>query len=522
MLIQQEMIPLETPKTSIINRHNFTLIKRQRLLLSFLSSVEVKYAAMLHYKNNPADFINDWMMTYDPRSKPAMLVFSLWDRQKEYIKWLQERYIKKEDGLVEKCRDAGATYLSMAFSIWLFLFHEGSKVSFGSRKEALVDRVGDPDSIFEKGRILLRYLPKIFYPKGFDIDKSCTFMKFINHFNNATITGEAGDNIGRGGRSSIYFKDESAYYERPLLIESALSMNSDVKIDLSTPNGIGNPFYDKRHAGKIPVFVFDWREDPRKSQEWYEHQKESLDPVIVAQEIDRDYFSSVENICVANEYLQATIDFDMEGLDSGEVVAGLDVADEGGDENCLFIRKGTKQIHLSFWKEGNTGQSARKAAFICKELGCKILMYDNIGVGAGVKSEYSNEEYNWLIAIGVNTGKEPTRGEYCPEKKNSDMFYNLKAQLWWLMRRRVERTYEHRNKLKIYQPDELISLQNDKQMINEFCRPKYEMRAGGKIIMESKEKMRARGIKSPNRADACILCYAYPLVIGSHVKFRTI
>ena len=122
MLIQQEIIPLETPKTSIINQHNFILIKRQRLLLSFLSSVEVKYAAMLHYKNNPADFINDWMMTYDPRSKPAMLVFSLWDRQKEYIKWLQERYIKKEDGLVEKCRDAGATYLSMAFSIWLFLF----------------------------------------------------------------------------------------------------------------------------------------------------------------------------------------------------------------------------------------------------------------------------------------------------------------------------------------------------------------------------------------------------------------
>ena len=516
--LQQEI----TFNSQIINQHNFTLIKRQRLLFSFLSSVEIKYAAMLHYKNNPVDFINDWMMTYDPRSKPAMLPFSLWERQKEYIKWLQERYIKKEDGLVEKCRDAGATYLSMAFSIWLFLFHEGSKVSFGSRKEALVDRVGDPDSIFEKGRILLRYLPKIFYPKGFDIDKSCTFMKFINHFNNATITGEAGDNIGRGGRSSIYFKDESAYYERPLLIESALSMNSDVKIDLSTPNGIGNPFYDKRHAGKIPVFIFDWREDPRKNQEWYEKQKDTLDPIIVAQEIDRDYFTSVENICIVNEYLQSTIDFDMGGLDSGEVIGGLDVADEGGDENCLFIRKGTKQVHLSFWKEGNTGQSARKAAFICKEYNCKILMYDNIGVGAGVKSEYSNEEYKWLTAIGVNTGREPTKGEYCPGKKNDDMFYNLKAQLWWLMRRRIERTYEHKNKLKIYQPDELMSLQNDKQLINELCRPKYEMRAGGKIIMESKEKMRARGIKSPNRADSCILCYAYPLVKAKEISFRVL
>ena len=100
------------------------------------------------------------------------------------------------------------------------------------------------------------------------------------------------------------------------------------------------------------------------------------------------------------------------------MVGGLDVADEGGDENCLFIRKEQSRFIFLFWKEGNTGQSARKAAFICKEHDCKILMYDNIGVGAGVKSEYSNEEYKWLTAIGVNTGKAPTRGEYCPEKKN--------------------------------------------------------------------------------------------------------
>ena len=509
-------------KDQIFLVNNHILIRRQKLLLRFLSSVSARRAALMHYKSSPIDFIDDWMMTYDPRSTPAMLPFVMWERQKEYILWLKERYEKKEDGLVEKCRDAGVTYLSMAFSLWLFLFHEGSKVSFGSRKEALVDRVGDPDSIFEKGRILLRYLPKIILPTGFEIDKHCTFMKFVNPFNNSTITGEAGDNIGRGGRSSIYFKDESAFYERPLLIESALSQNSDVKIDMSTPNGAGNPYYHKRHGGKIPVFVFDWRDDPRKSEKWYAEQKEKLDPIIVAQEIDRDYFTSTENICIANEYLQAAINFEMEGIDSGEIVAGLDVADEGGDENCLYIRKGMKAFKIWFWKEGNTTQSARKAAFICKENNCNILMYDNIGVGAGVKGELSNKEFEWLTAIGVCTGESPTRGNYCEGKKNSDMFANLKAQLWWLMRRRIERTYEHKNKVKEYKSDELISLINDKQSITELCQPKYKFTGGGKILIESKKDMRTRGIKSPNRADAIILCYAYPFIHTKEIRFRTI
>jgi len=85
---------------------------------------------------------------------------------------------------------------------------------------------------------------------GFDIKWHAPHLKIVNPETESTITGEAGDNIGRGGRNSIYFKDESAFYEHPLTIDAALSQNSDVKIDVSTPNGIGNPFYQKRFAGE--------------------------------------------------------------------------------------------------------------------------------------------------------------------------------------------------------------------------------------------------------------------------------
>ena len=41
----------------------------------------------IHYKHNPADFINDWGMTYDPmrarENIPAMLPFILFEKQRE-------------------------------------------------------------------------------------------------------------------------------------------------------------------------------------------------------------------------------------------------------------------------------------------------------------------------------------------------------------------------------------------------------------------------------------------------------
>jgi len=230
------------------------------------SSDKVLRAHNIHYRANPVDFINDWMMTYDPRRTPAYLPFLLFPRQVEFVNWVLKLYHNQEDGLVEKSRDMGLTWLCMAVSIYLWTFQEGAKIGFGSHKQDKIDKLGDPDSIFEKGRMILTSLPKVLLPRGFNADKHTPFLKIINPANGSTITGESGDQIGRGGRSSIYWKDESAFYERPLKIEASLSMNSNVKIDISTPNGPGNPFYRKRFSGKIDVFVYDWRDDPRKDE----------------------------------------------------------------------------------------------------------------------------------------------------------------------------------------------------------------------------------------------------------------
>ena len=91
-----------------------------------------------YYKTRPKEFIIHWMLTYDPRNastdKPSTLPFMLFPKQEEYIDWLLGRVKDKKDGCVEKCRDAGITEVSTAFSVWAWLYIDGFSICWGSRK----------------------------------------------------------------------------------------------------------------------------------------------------------------------------------------------------------------------------------------------------------------------------------------------------------------------------------------------------------------------------------------------------
>jgi phage terminase large subunit len=236
--------------------------------------------AKAFYAANKMQFVNHWLDTYDPRTKGGMKwkPFVFFKRQAEAWQFIEELERDQEGGLIEKCRDMGLTWLGVSYSNTKWLFEDNAAIGWGSRKEILVDKLGDPDSIFEKMRLQLRRMPKEFLPLGFNWREHATFMKMINPENGSVIAGEAGDNIGRGGRKGIYLKDESAHYERPELVEAALGDNTNVPIDISSVNGTGNVFYRKRkagqvwypdgdkiEAGKTRVLLIDWRDHPEEN-----------------------------------------------------------------------------------------------------------------------------------------------------------------------------------------------------------------------------------------------------------------
>jgi phage terminase large subunit len=200
------------------------------------------------------EFIEDWLDTYDPRNagksdKLATMPLIMFPRQRDLVEFIFCLIEAEASGLIEKSRDMGATWVAGAVSVWFWRFRKGASIGWGSRKADLVDRIGEMDSIFEKIRFLIRSMPTFLLPPGFDLDADMSYMKIINSSNMSSISGESGDDIGRGGRKLFYFKDESAHYVHPESIEASLSENTRVQIDISSVNGPGNVFHKAREGG---------------------------------------------------------------------------------------------------------------------------------------------------------------------------------------------------------------------------------------------------------------------------------
>ena len=500
--------------------------------------------ALEYYRTRPAEFINDWCVTYDPRTEIKKMPFILFPRQVEFIEFLYECWQDGEAGLVEKCRDVGASWLCCCFAAWMWIFVEGSSVGFGSKKEILVDRLGDMDSLFEKIRLTFDNLPSFFLPVGFKQKEHATYMKIISPASNSSITGAAGDGIGRGGRSSIFFKDESAHYDRPEKIEAALSDNTDVQIDISSVNGTASVFYKKRQSGiiwergkempkgQIRVFIFDWRDHPAKTQEWYDRKRAKFEAEgllhVFAQEVDRDYCASVVGMVIPPSHVKAAIDahkklkFKMEG----QRFAGLDVADEeGADKNAIAIRHGVVLLHAEDWAGLDTTKTANHAVDICVKYSVNELYYDCIGVGAGVRGETNNLKENGKLPPSLEispwnaglSGVAMVDAEYrvIPSDTNSPLvkeFYaNMKAQAWWALRMRFEKTYKAVMHGAEYDEDELISIDSTipclHQITNELSQSTWKKSdATGKIIINKQPP----GTESPNLADSIVSCYFPP------------
>jgi len=441
------------------------------------------------YADHPVEFITDWMCTFDPRNVErgidSVIPFLLFPKQAEFVEFVVARWRAREDWLCEKSRDMGVSWLCVAIATWMWLFHPGTVVGFGSRKEEYVDKLGDPKSLFWKIREALNLLPVEFKPAGYSERAHALSMRIVNPENGSTIVGESGDNIGRGNRTSIYFKDESAFYERPDAIDAALSQTSNCKGDVSTPNGAGNPFYRKRHSGKIKVFVFDWHDDPRKDQAWYERQADALDPVIVAQEIDRSYTASVSNAWIAGEIVLAARHrgpADVQAI--GPLMMGVDVARFGDDKSAITLRRGRvvyPQIVFGQCDVVDVVGRVIRAIEDWGEIPAQIAV-DTIGIGAGV-ADLLRRKYP-RQTVDVNSSLRLSDGQN----------FNLRARMW--------------RDLREYLKNGAV-IPSDPELSTDLTALQYEFR-GGALLMESKEDAKRRGIKSPDRADSLALTFAFP------------
>jgi hypothetical protein len=106
------------------------------------------------------------------------------------------------------------------------------------------------------------------------------------------------------------------------------------------------------------------------------------------------------------------------------------------------------------------------------------------------------------------TGSSPTLQRWPDGKTSVEKFLNLRAEIWWCLRVRFEKAYEFREKGIPHPVEQMISIPDCPRLIAELSQCLKEYTNTGKLKVESKDDMRARGVASPDHADALGLCFA--------------
>ena len=507
-----------------------------------LKSIEKidKYIELYHIPcvESCIDFINRFVMTFDPRKQEQIIPFELFAKQEGFIKWLWDRLQKKDNGVVDKARDVGATWTVIAVAYYLFYFLKKSTYLYSYKADA-VDLQKRSDTLFGKLSIIYNYLPL-----KMKMGVKVSHMLIVS--NDAEIAGLSGEEP-RGGRSYWLIKDESAFYDHPEKVEAALGEYADCIIDISTHNGTNSLFYNKVTSGVLSVFIINWFDNPNHTQELYNKKKEeAIAKGMLAdfeREINRNPYASVGNIVIPYEYVLSVRKCGY--IKNGIRRAGLDIADSGEDTNSLCVMDGNELFYLEEWGNLDPVETAKKAFWKCVELEVETLNYDCIGLGAGTKGiirdlqEPFNEKkieledklkqedikdkkklekeltrINIILDMkikGFNAGSkvvDPDEVTYS-DKTNKELFENIKAQVCFKLRVMFLNTHKYLNK-EDYEEDKIISFKNfsDNILFNKFAKeisqPQHKLSLSGKIVIDKKPK----GTKSPNLFDSFQICMA--------------
>jgi hypothetical protein len=178
---------------------------------------------------------------------------------------------------------------------------------------------------------------------------------------------------------------------------------------------------------------------------------------------------------------------------AGAVVLGVDVGRFGDDPSVIYPRCGrdaiTRQIEVFYSLDTMTFAGKVAASFL--RLGATICMVDSGGVGGGVVDRLRQLH---IPVIEVDFGSKSDDFAMTGVK-----YANKRAEIWGAVR-----DWLPGGSIPAISTGENITL------LDELIGPTYALTKNESIQLESKKEMRARGIPSPNVADALACTFAYP------------
>lgn len=202
------------------------------------------------------------------------------------------------------------------------------------------------------------------------------------------------------------------------------------------------------------------------------------------------FLNPVDDTFIPSHYVLAARKAKIETNESKIVIIGVDPAIGENDRCAIIRRKGRVAYNIETFRNTNTMELAGKLKLIIEKEKPHRVFIDCIGIGAGVTDRLL--EMGFSCVEGVNVAKTA---------HDKERFGNRRAELWsemrdWLM-----------GEIPVQIPD-VDDLHSD------LCSLGYKHRSNGQMLIESKDDLKARGMPSPDLADALMLTFSYGINAG--------
>lgn len=176
----------------------------------------------------------------------------------------------------------------------------------------------------------------------------------------------------------------------------------------------------------------------------------------------------------------------------GPLILGVDPARFGDDRTSIIRRQGRVASRLeSYIKKDTMEVTGIVHKIIETERPTKVFV-DVGGLGAGVVDRLCELGHRDII-VPVNAGSSPL-----DDKK----YANKRAEMWGLT--------------KLWLEDEPVQIPDSDSLHSDLCGVKYKVDSNSRLLMERKEDMKKRGVRSSDEADA--LCLTFALPVSAYVE----
>lgn len=167
---------------------------------------------------------------------------------------------------------------------------------------------------------------------------------------------------------------------------------------------------------------------------------------------------------------------------SGAFVIGCDPAEYGADRTAIAFRHGRTVFRIEYHEKKGPMEVAGILLNYWREFQPDALMIDKIGIGSGILDRLKELG---VPAIGVNSAERA---------QDPERYANKRAEIWY--------------RLKEWLEDTPNRLPNDAAMIADISAPSYKTASNGARLIESKQDMKKRQMRSPDGADAIAMTFA--------------